>query len=541
MSRSIEKKTGAAIISRRNFIAGAGVYPVVNPAIAPSSASAQKKPWLPSRWDKQADVVVLGFGGSGLVAAITAHDAGAKVLVLEKAPQGGGFTRASGCNLSNPTNPKDAADYLFACHGADVSMAICEATAEEMCKNKEWMNRMGFTEGVDYTVRLGRGDWKYPGQSSMASIITGSGASYPGGGTLWWAKLEQQVNKRGIEVLFDSPAVELIQNSDTKEIIGVRAVSQGKGIAVKARKAVVLCTGGFEFNDKMIMTFLRPYPMKFAGPKYNTGDGITMAQKVGAALWHMNSLCAYHCLWFPEYEVGFNSAFSRKPYSWIITDKYGRRYMNESKTKAHMAWTEMAEFDWNGPGFTAVPSYLIFDESKRVAGAIGAGRTYYLPPESGGVPNWSADNSEEIERGWILRGQTLRELAEKVRASKFNEAKMDPSVLEETVSSYNAYCNSGLDREQARNKSMLSPLSKPPYYAVNMWPGCLCTIGGPKRNEKCEIMDLDDKPIPRLFEAGTLGSIYGNVYGIFGGNIGGMVMAHGRIAGRNAAALASWD
>ncbi len=527
-------------ISRRDFIAGTGA--TVGAAISAPMISSEERPWQPQKWDRHADVVILGFGGSGLVAAITAHDAGAKVLVLEKAPQGGGFTRASGCFIAISTNPKDAADYLFACHGADVSMKICQATAEEICRNKDWMNQMGFVEGVDYTARMGRGgDWKFPGQSSMATLTTGKGAQHPGGGTLWWAKLEQQVKKRRIEVLFNSPANELIQDRDSKEVLGVRASSQGKTIAIKAKKAVVLCTGGFEYNEKMIMNYLRPYPMKFAGPKYNTGDGITMAQRIGAALWHMNSLAAYHCLWFPEYEVGFNTAFSGKPYSWIITDKYGRRYMNESKTKAHMCWTEMAEFDWNGPGFTAVPSYLIFDETKRLAGPIGAGRTYYLPPECGGVPIWSADNSEEIKKGWILKSDSIGELAEKIRSSKFNEGRMDASVLEETISNYNAHCAAEFDREQGRNQSMLSPINKPPYYAVNMWPGCLCTIGGPKRNEKCQVVDLDDKPIPRLFEAGTLGSIYGNVYSISGGNVGGMVMAHGRIAGRNAAALASWD
>ena len=202
----------------------------------PANSTTQQASFLPSRWDRQADVVVLGFGGSGLVAAITAHDAGAKVLVLEKAPQGGGFTRASGCNIANPTNPKDAANYLFACHGADVSMQICQATAEEMCKNKEWMDRMGFAEGTDYTVMMGQGDWKFPGQSSMASIITGAGASHPGGGTLWWAKLEQQVKKRGIEVLFNSPATELIQDCNSKGILGVWTVNHLEPVAIPRRR-----------------------------------------------------------------------------------------------------------------------------------------------------------------------------------------------------------------------------------------------------------------------------------------------------------------
>jgi predicted oxidoreductase len=106
--------------------------------------------------------------------------------------------------------------------------------------------------------------------------------------------------------------------------------------------------------------------------------------------------------------------------------------------------------------------------------------------------------------------------------------------LRSTIERWNTYCEAGVDGEFGR-KDILAPLSAPPYYAVTLMPGGICTMGGPERNEKCQVLDHGNIPIPRLYEAGDLGGIFGHAYGAFGGNIGCLVMAHGRIAGRNAA------
>jgi len=109
--------------------------------------------------------------------------------------------------------------------------------------------------------------------------------------------------------------------------------------------------------------------------------------------------------------------------------------------------------------------------------------------------------------------------------------------LKQTVDTWNAVCKAGVDAEYGRPASTLTPLATPPYYAVTLMPGGICTMGGPERNERCQVLGHDKNPIPRLYEAGNLGGIFGHTYGAAGGNIGCLVMAHGRIAGRNAAAL----
>ena len=139
---------------------------------------------------------------------------------------------------------------------------------------------------------------------------------------------------------------------------------------------------------------------------------------------------------------------------------------------------------------------------------------------------WSKDNGAEIEKGWIRTARTVRELAGLIG--------VPPNNLEDTVATYNRYCDRGLDPDFGRGSSDLIPLEHPPYYAVEIWPGGANTQGGPRRSAKAEVLNLDGEPIPGLYSAGELGSIYGMLYPAGGGNLGECI-AFGRIAGENAA------
>ncbi|MBN1626789.1 MAG: FAD-dependent oxidoreductase, partial [Deltaproteobacteria bacterium] len=291
-----EQKKGGGRVSRRGFITGAGSA-VIGAAVAAGVpcpvASKEKEPWMPAKWDYEADVVVVGYGGAGSVAAITAHDAGAKVLILEKAPfKGGGNTATSSGQFCSPANASDAAKYLHAACAGRTPIDVIEAWAEEVCKNKEWWDRMG----IKYVApQMSRTEYiQLPGADAMTAPTT------VGMGESLFEALDRHCKERGIEVLFDCPGKDLIQNYTTREIIGIYAEKQGKKIAVKARKGVVLCTGGMEFNEELKNEFLQCYPMKFYGWGYNTGDGIKMAQKVGADLWHMDTVAGGNCSWFND-------------------------------------------------------------------------------------------------------------------------------------------------------------------------------------------------------------------------------------------------
>ena len=172
---------------------------------------------------------------------------------------------------------------------------------------------------------------------------------------------------------------------------------------------------------------------------------------------------------------------------------------------------------------------MVFDEAVRIAGGIcgkAAGFTFGWDVIHGDCYQWSADNSREVEKGWIKRADSIEELAELIG--------MPASMLFSTVQRYNAACEVGRDAEWDRNPSTLSPILSPPYYAIALFPASLNTQGGPVRNEHAEVINVEGHPIPGLYSAGELGSIYAYLYQA-GGNLG-ECFAFGRIAGRSAAA-----
>ncbi|MEM2614002.1 MAG: FAD-dependent oxidoreductase [Nitrososphaerota archaeon] len=501
-----------------------------------SNYSAKRR-LVPEKWDYEVDVVVVGYGGSGAAAALTAQEFGAEVLILEKSPVGGGNAAISMGQCSSPDNVEGAVRYLHAACGDTTPIEVIRAWAEEASKNRDWWDKMD----IEYTDIGAHCEFpNLPGAESMRVIWA------KGWGKALFLRLDQHIRERGIKILFNSPARELIQDPETREILGVIAERFGRSIYVKARRAVILCTGGFEFNEEMKKQFLRCYPVKFFGWKYNTGDGIRMAQMVGADLWHMNNICGGYCTCNPSDPTDVREV-DLKANSYIWVDRYGKRFTAEKKDPQilHSGWILFAEFDLKMSGYSRIPSYIIFDEKVRQAGPVGPIRPedggkfpmgrLILPPELGGIPSWSMDNAKEIKMGWIKCANTIEELALKI-----GDPLMKPEVLKATVERWNYLCKKGLDQDFERNPETLSPIDEPPFYAILIYPGLVCTLGGPRRNEKAQILDPRGKPIPRLYAAGNLGSIYGQVYSVRGGNLG-EAFAFGRIAGRNAAKEQPWE
>ncbi|MCC6473796.1 MAG: FAD-binding protein [Burkholderiales bacterium] len=485
-------------------------------------------------WDLEAEVVIVGYGGAGAAAAIEAHDAGAQVLILEKqkadTPTFVHHTPSSRMCAGALLVPSDvplAARHLELVSLGNTPADICQTWAEEMSHNLEWVEKIGAR--CEPLFATGETPM-YPGQESLQQTFTA------GAGPGLWAALENAVEKaRKIEVLYECPGRELVTDPETGAVLGVLALREGNNFAVRATRAVILTTGGFQWDPQLLREAFG-FPTAWYANPGNTGDGVRMAQKAGAAMWHMDA-CGGRCI--PVTDMVPNPVTGRYTARPIIAvDKYGRRFFDESiiETRTHQMWRDAVYLDSKLGRYPRIPYYLVFDEKGRLAGPLGRANPRGLLAD--GRPHhfyeWSQDASAEVAKGWIMKGDTIEELVAKITQDPQSEALMDPAVLKETIAEYNACCAAGEDSRFGRPKEWLQPLGTPPYYAMKMLPGGMSTHGGPKRNTRSQVMDPFGKPIPRLYAAGELGSIY--YFQPSAGSTLGEALAFGRIAGRNAAA-----
>ena len=474
------------------------------------------------KWDDEADVIVIGYGFAGATTAITAHDAGAKVLLLEKAPEKhkGGNSRVSANLVFWPDDIQKAKAYFEAMAGPymdNVPDAMLQVWAEEMHANRAWLESLGMkTAEIPYIEFP-----EFMGSDCVHVLMNGEG---PMGGQRLWRLIEQAVSKRLIQILYETPAISLVKREG--EIVGVLAEKQGKRIAIKANRAVVLTCGGFENNPEMVRTYVDGLSAIYPnGTPYNTGDGIRMGIEVGADLWHMNNISGpLMSFKAPEIPVAqWLNLPHGKSYIFVAGD--GTRFTMEGdpcftgdlhgKVKRHGAWAQQV---------LPVPIYMIFDEAYRKSGHIGRA-TADWDVVHGNRYDWSDDNLREVEKGWIKKADTMPALADQIG--------LPAGALEATVARFNVSASDGNDAEWGRAPATMAPVMTPPFYAMELTPAFVNTQGGPRRNKEAQIVDIDDAPIGRLYSAGELGSIYAFLYQ-GGGNIG-ECFAFGRIAGRNAA------
>ena len=487
---------------------------------------------LPDNWDAEADIVVVGFGGAGVAAAVTAFELGAEVLILEKAPQGeeGGNTKVAGQGYLNTSEEEKAATYLRAlCGSYKVPDEMIRAWSEEMCLNNDWLSELGGDPQEHQHQPVGIEFPDLPGSDCVHKFHDGPTYGY----SLTWKRFQSLVMERPIAVRYETPGRELIQNPATGEIVGIRAEHKGETVLVKARKGVVLTCGGFENNQEMIRNYLTGLPYCYtSGSPHNEGDGVTMALAVGADLWHMNNFAGPSmALKVLEYPTTFSMQalhYSKEiPGGVIVVGPDGKRFTDEKfktchgKVPAHGTWKALT---------TPCPMYMIFDQKHMSAGPI-----YDAHPSHGWTQivvqyEWSEDNTKELEGGWIVGAETIPELAAKIG--------LDLDVLADTVDRWNGMVAAGADTDFGRTL-MFEKIGKGPYFAVELSPSMLNTQGGPRRNEKAQIVRPDGTPIPRLYSAGELGSIYSYLYQGTG-NIG-ECLAFGRIAARQAVAQTAWS
>lgn len=524
-------------LSKRDFLKGA----LTSAIAAPVLTAQAKKADLPKKWDITTDVVVLGYGGAGACAAIAAHDAGAKVMIFEKCEQGGGNTAVSSGGLMIPNNEERAVTYLlktFDFANSEKDEEQVRAFVKESMNSKDFLMSLkpdqklyiyghaGF-QGIPESDAIDKWRFRSPKGSKMR------------GGDMLFSNYQYAVEEvRKIPVVYKAPALRLV--TENNEVLGVIVEINGEKKAVKAKRGVVLATGGFEWDDAMLSNHTMGKEFHRLGHPGNTGDGIRMAQAAGADLWHMNALSCPLGLVVPGLKTSFQ--INMLAPSHIYVDQDGKRFVNE-KMDNHTCIYGVNFLDAVKHRYPRIPCFVIFDETARQRGPIIGGATsgYALNREN---YDWSKDNSAEIEKGVIIKAGTLEDLARKIGVPEAN--------LVETVKRWNEQISAGADKDfgrpiekkgkasfEGREAPVLSaPLGDGPYYAAKLYPALLNTQGGPRRNTKGQVLNPFKEPIARLYSAGELGSMWGHIYQ--GATNNAEACVFGRIAGRTVAAEKPW-
>jgi succinate dehydrogenase/fumarate reductase flavoprotein subunit len=480
---------------------------------------------------EEIDVLVIGYGAAGAAAAITAADAGASVLLVEKQDRQRHTpsTRMSGGAVLVVLDVERALPYMLACCAGTTDEASCRAWTEGSALLANWMTaelpgaHMGpatvaFRSGVEHP--------DLPGADAITAWYANGDPVNGGSGRVLMAALEEAVQRRPVTVAYGTSATRLLREGAPGPVVGVELRGEQGSTVVRVRGGVVLACGGFEYDDELKRQYLKADPIHFYGNPGNTGDGVRMAQAAGADLWHMNGMAGRAIAHFPDFAPGF--ICNMRPGGYILVDRDGARYANEI-TQAelrHSFYYSMLHFDYERREYPRIPSYWVFDSRRFSAGPL----TYtQIGPAGVGLYAWSPDNSAELARGWISTGETAVGLA---RAAGMRE----PELFARTLDEYNAACTARRD-PLGRPADSLVPLDVPPYYCVTVFPGGSNTSGGPRRNARAEIVDPFGAPIPGLYGAGELGEVMGVLYPADGANISD-ALAFGRIAGAEAATRA---
>ena len=492
---------------------------------------------------KEADVVIVGAGGAGMTAAMTASDAGKSVIILEsQAMVGGNSVRSTGGMNAAKTVYQDENEFG---EGAGVEKML-KSAADNYADNEfitslaatvaqQWAdyqaNPVGYFDSVELmeldTMVGGKGinnpelaktlvegtapaiDWLDENGMSLHNVAAFGGASVKrihrpvneegkvvSVGAYLVPLMEKACQDRGVEFILNTTA-DTILTDESGKAVGVSGTDKdGNTVTVNA-KAVVLATGGFGANLDMVASYkpdLKGF-MTTNAPGIQ-GQGIAMATAIGAATVDMDQIQIH-----PTVEANTAALITEglRGDGAILVNANGERFTDEVSTRDKVSAAEIAQ-----PGSF---SWLIVDQAMADASNVIQGY---------------------ITKGYTKQGATYEELAK--------EIKVDPAAFAATMEKWNGCVEAKTDADFGRT-SFANPLNTAPYYAIKVSAGVHHTMGGVVINSSTEVLKEDGSVIPGLFAAGE---VTGGVHGAnrLGGTAVADFVVFGRIAGASAAAFA---
>lgn len=503
-SLAVDTIAGATITSDAILVA---VADCLSQAGADVEALRNKKVEVVKAEDitREADVIVIGAGGAGLAAAVTANQAGASVIVIEKTPKAGGNTILAGGALNavdegseTALSTKDSVElhYQQTYEGGDKQgdPELVRTLVTNAWDGVEWLQGLGmeFKPGT-FTV-LG-GMWPRA-HKPVEPVGTGFFKTYD-------AYISSHDN---IEIMFNTKATDFI--IEDGKVIGVVATGEtGNKVTLTAKKGVVLATGGFAANVEMRQKFNKAWAtldgtIKSTNPPSSTGDGIAMAEAVKAQLVQMENI---QLLPMGDPETGSLSGnIEMGVENRIFVNDEGNRFVDEGARRDVM-------------------TAALFEQPNAHMWVILDSHDY---PTGNEKNNFNESINELIAAGRAFKGETLEELA--------GQIGVDPANLAAAVTEFNTHVDAKTADSFGRTL-YANKIDKGPFYAGARVPTVHHTMGGVKINAEAQVIDVDGNIIPGLFAAGEVtGGIHGS--NRLGGNALTDTVVFGRIAGTNAAA-----
>ncbi|ANK59465.1 flavocytochrome c [Loigolactobacillus backii] len=457
------------------------------------TTSASKAKYTPDKDLKgKYDVVIVGAGGAGMAAALSAKQKGLNPVILEKMPVAGGNTlkASSGMNASetkvekaNGVKDSNKQFYEETLKGGQYTnnKALLHYMVNHSASAIDWLDSMGMKLDkltISGGMSVKRTHRPHDGSAVGQYLVNG---------------LLRNVKEKKIPVFVNADVTKI--NEKNNKVSGVKVVMNQDKTKTISSKAVIVTTGGFGASKKMIKQY-RPDLAKYVTTNQagSTGDGIKMIRKLGGYTVDMNKIQIHPTVYQkPPYLIGE----ATRGEGGILVNKQGDRFTNDMSTRDKVSAAINKQ--------SGKMAYVLFDA---------------------GVKQRSSAIDEYEKKGFTKKAATVEELAK--------EINVPAAELQKTVTTWNQAVANKKDTQFQRTTGMDHQLNQGPYYAIPVAPGIHYTMGGVKINTKTQVLKKSGKAIPGLYAAGEVaGGLHGN--NRIGGNSVADIIVFGRQAGDQAA------
>jgi fumarate reductase flavoprotein subunit len=467
-----------------------------------------------------ADVIVIGAGIAGLAAAVSAAEAGARTVLLEKGPtyhQRGGHNAAIVSRLQKKAGIEIDRNQLITTimeHGGyRCDQRVVAAWADNCSQVMDWLLDMAAAAKIEVVLDPATKPWYFPNYPTIHIFMPDMQE------TLARMLLDRAVGL-GVEICYETPAVRLLRDGDSR-VDGVIAQTNNGGYAKYAvNRGVVLCTGDYGNDRRMVQKYCWDAASTLRchyDPPVNTGDGHKMGMWIGAAIDDPP-----HCMMLFDWAVWSEEGlFSLARQPWLYVNLDGERFMNED-LPYNYACSQILQQP--GRVWWSVWDDKYDQEWPKMRSQCCKNMG---PPLNWWSQEWL---DSALKKGNVLAARTLEELAQKM--------EVPIKSFEASTARYNQLAREGFDPDFGKHPDRLTTLEKPPFYACKMEVRYMVTLGGLKINARTQVLDKEKKVIPGLYAAGNVsGSFFGHHYPTtVPGLTHSRAWTFGRLAGLNAAA-----